>query len=156
MEENASPGSIGVPAWLVRFCKSLSTVRGWVWSSIFNIVLSLFTTWLFTAVDSDFSKFPITYLFRHWKITIATFLILVLLTVVVWAIGKLPIIELPATLKRQYLTRRILQTQDLAIEGIPLLPPRVQLDEIFIPMQIRPHQSNIDQLLTQEEKKDAP
>src|SRR6266436_4786559 len=153
MEANTSPSSHGVPAWLVRFCKSLSTVHGLIWSSIFNIALSLFATWLFTAIDSDFGKFPITFLFQHWYITIATFIILALLTGLIWAIGKLPVIESPATLKQQYLTRRILQTQDLAIEGIPLLPPRVQLDEIFIPMQLRPHQSQIDQLLTQEQSK---
>ena len=34
-----------------------------------------------------------------------------------------------------------------------MLPPRVQLDEIFIPMQLRSHQSDIDQLLTQEQSK---
>ncbi|HEY4036698.1 MAG TPA: NACHT domain-containing protein, partial [Ktedonobacteraceae bacterium] len=153
MEANASPSSHGVPAWLVRFCKLLSTVRGLIWSSIFNIVLSLLSTLLFTAIDSDFGKFPITFLFQHWKITVTTFIVLALLTGLVWAIGQLPIVESSATLKRQYLTRRILQTQDLAIEGIPLLPPRVQLDEIFIPMQLRPHQSDIDQLLTQEQSK---
>jgi len=63
------------------------------------------------------------------------------------------IIESPAPLKRQYLTSKILETQDLAIEGIPLFRSRVQLDEIFIPMQLRPHQSDIDQLLTQEQSK---
>jgi len=151
MEANTSSSSHGVPAWLVRFCKSLSTVRGLIWSSIFNVVLSLFTTWLFTPKDSDFSKFPLTTLFQHWKITIVTFIILALLTGLVWAIGKLPIVESPAILKRQYLTSKIFETQDLAIEGIPLFRSRVQLDEIFIPMQLRPHQSDIDQLLTQEQ-----
>jgi len=108
MEADTLPSSHGVPAWLVRFCKSLSTVRGLIWSSIFNIALSLFSTWLFTAIDSDFSKFPLTTLFQHWKITIVTFIVLALLTGLVWAIGQLPIVESSATLKRQYLTRRIL------------------------------------------------
>jgi len=153
MEANTSSSSHAVPAWLVKFCKLLSTVRGLIWSSIFNIVLSLFATWLFTPKDSDFGKFPLIILFQHWYITITTFIILVLLTAVVWAIGKLPIIESPATLKRQYLTSKIFETQDLAIEGIPLFRSRVQLDEIFIPMQLRPHQSDIDHLLTQEQSK---
>src|SRR5436853_1872613 len=63
--------------------------------------------------------------FRY--ITIATFIILASLTAVVWAIGKLPVVESPTTLKRQYLTSKIFETRDLAIEGIPLLRSRVQL-----------------------------
>ena len=113
MEANTSSNSHGVPAWLVRFCKSLSTVRGLIWSNIFNIALSLFTTWLFTARDTDFGKLPVTLLFQHWYISITIFLFLALLTGLAWAIGKLPIVELSTVLKRQYLTRRILQTQDL-------------------------------------------
>ena len=148
-----TPDTHGVPAWLIRLCKALSTIRGLFWSSLLNIVLSLIATWLFTANDSNYRKFPLDTLFRHWPIMLISIAILLLLTVAIWALGKLPVSPAPAALKRQYLARRIAQTQDLAIEGIPLLPPRVRLDEIFIPLQLRPHRSEIDQLLTLEQSK---
>jgi hypothetical protein len=142
-----------VPAWLVRCCRWLTRGYRWLWLSFFNIFLSLIATWLFTASDSKFSAFPITTFLQHWLITAASLSIFVLLTSLVWAIGKLPIIESPRALKRQYLAYWTYQTQDLAIEGIPLIPPRVHLDEIFIAMQLRPYLSYIDQLLSEEQSK---
>src|SRR6266700_3701278 len=153
MDGDIGVSSHHVPAWLVRSCRWLTRGYGWLWSCFFNILLNLVATLLFTARDTNFQPFPVTDLVQHWPVTAASLLVFASLTVGAWAIGKLPVIESPRVLKRQYLNNWIYQTQDLAIEGIPMLPPRVQLDEIFIAMQLRPHQSNIDQLLTKEQGK---
>ena len=154
MTVSPAPTSHGVPASLIRFCQRLSTTRGFVASTALNIVLSLFSTWLFTATDTDYAKIPVQAFFRHWFVTFTAFFVLALLYGLIWSIGKLPTGTSLKTLKKRYLSRKIIDTQDLAIEGIPLIPPKVQLDEIFIPLQLRPHQLDIyiDQWLTPEQK----
>lgn len=142
-----------IPAWLVRCCRRLTSGFGLLWSGLFNIFLSLITTWLFTAADSQFNAYHITTFLHHWPVTLVSLVALALLTLVVRRIGKCSIIESPRALKRQYLTSWISQTQNIAIEGIPLLPPSMQLDEIFIAMQLHPHLSTIDQLLTEQQRK---
>src|SRR2546421_4885091 len=140
-------------AWLIRPCKMLSTTRGLVVSSVVNILLSLLATWLFTARDTDYGKLPLqAIIFQYGPTALTVFLILALLYLCAWTIAQFPIAEPPAILQKHYLSRRIFDTQDLMIEGIPLIPPKVQLDEIFIPLQLRPHQLDIDQWLTLEQR----
>ena len=155
MMVSSEPTSHNIPSWLIRFCQQLSTTRGFIVSTIFNIVLSLSSTWFFTANDIDYAKLPVlAALFRHWPVALIAFVLLALLYGLIWAIGQMPVTPSPANLKKRYLSRKIFDTQDLAIEGIPLIPPKVQLDEIFIPLQLRPHQLDIDidQWLTAEQK----
>jgi hypothetical protein len=114
-----------VPAWLVRGCRWLTRGYRWVWSSLFNILLSLIATWLFTSLESKFNTFPITALAQYWYVTAVCFLFLVLLTGLAWSIGNQSITKSPDELKRQYLTKWISDTQNLIIEGLPQVPSLV-------------------------------
>lgn len=145
-----------VPRWLIYGCQGFWKTLGWLWSGGINVVLSVIATWLYTASNTDISKIPLsqllTLLVQHWYIALITFVALTCIVWGVWAISQLPVLPSSRLLQGNYLERCILQTQDLAIEGIPLLPPRVPLDEVFIPLHLRPHQSTIDQLLTSQQK----
>ncbi len=156
MEASTSKNIHTVSPGLIRACRWFWKTLGWLRSSGINIALSVIATWLYTASTTDVSKVPLSVLFtlvlQHWYIALITFIALTCLVWGVWAISQLQIVPSPRVLQRKYLERCILQTQDLAIEGIPLLPPRVQLDEVFIPLHLRPHQSTIDQLLTPQQR----
>ena len=145
--------------WLIRVCQWLWKTLGWLWSSVINIALSVIATWLYTASNTDTSKFPllapIPLVLQHWYIALTTFFTL---TCLVWVVKvtsekDVDVGPSPRVLQRKYLERCILQTQDLTIES-PLLSPRVQLDEVFIPLRLRPHQSTIDQLLTLQQRQE--
>jgi hypothetical protein len=142
-----------IPAWLIRFCRKLTTRLGWLWTILIDILVSFGSNYIYSTKDAGYSHFSWATFWQHWYITVVSLAILVTCTLIAWLIGQIPIVESPTKLKQQYLTRRKLQTQDLAIEGIPLIPPQVKLDEIFIPLYLFPDQSNIDHWLPPEQRR---
>ncbi len=145
-----------VPAWFIRLCKSLWEMRGFVGGVvILNIILGAIATWLFTPWSTDFKQLPVGLLFHNPFYTITIFIIVFLLTCIVGAVAQLPVAPSDKKLKHHYLSRVIAEKEHLALTGIPtgLIAPSVPLDEVFIPLQLRPHRTRIDLPLSEEQRK---
>jgi len=122
---------------------------------ILNIILGAIATWLFTPWSTDFKQLPVGLLFHNPFYTITIFIIVFLLTCIVGAVAQLPVAPSDKKLKHHYLSRVIAEKEHLALTGIPtgLIAPSVPLDEVFIPLQLRPHRTRIDLPLSEEQRK---
>lgn len=153
MSANAPNRLHAIPNWIIFICQYISTKIGIVGTNLVALAVSLIT-WLLTTstTDREQSLLPsvVTSLEKHWPLYIGIWIAAEIIVI----IGKLPVhAKSSHQLKREYLASLIIKTEDLTIVGNPMLYTPVKLDQIFIPLRLKPHQSTIDQLLTQENRK---
>jgi len=143
------------PAWLIRLCKWLWAKQEFIWGAvILNIALAIFAAWLFTPFSTDFKQLPIGLPLQNPLVTCFVFIIVLLLTATIWALSRIPMAPSDRELSRRYLQRMLADKEKLALTGIPtgLIAQSVALDEVFIPLQLRPHQTKIDLPLTEQQR----
>ncbi|HEY4036947.1 MAG TPA: NACHT domain-containing protein, partial [Ktedonobacteraceae bacterium] len=142
-------------------CKWIWRTRGVFWGTILlNVALSGLATLLFfrwpwstnpkVAEDGSLIKWMLQYSSTFLLCAI----ILILLTVITGLVSQLREGLSYEELKQRYLHRVILETELLTLSGIPagIIADSVPLDDIFIPMQLRPDRPLTDYPLTDEQR----
>lgn len=154
MEGSSLDSTLGLLSWFIRICKWLRLKRSLIWCTvILGIILNLFATWLFTPWSTDFKKLPIGWAIQYPLVILFIGITLVLLDIIIYLGSSLPSAISKKKLKEHYLKRMVLETETLALRGIPagLIAEGVQLDEVFIPLLFRPNRPLTDYPLTEGE-----
>ena len=80
-----------LPSLLVRACKLLWRTRVFFWLTVvLGIAVSAFSTWLFTADNTDFAHMPVGWAFQNRNILLFAGLILILLYVIAYLGSRFP------------------------------------------------------------------
>ncbi len=132
--------------WLVWFCQWCWSKRGFIWGAvILNIVLGIIVTWLFTD-PATLTKLPIGWVFQNITTIFIIFIVILALTIITGAVSQIPVMPSLGKVKRDYLNCIMGETEKLALTGIPagLIAESVYIDEVFIPVQLRPNRPRTD------------
>ena len=150
---NSTDDLLKLPDWLVRLCKNLWSKRSLVWGTIIlGLILNCIASLGFTD-PATFNNLPIHFLFRYWWLFLLIGIVLWICTVFVGLIARLGAPSSGSDVKRSYLKRIALDTRLLTLKGIPagLIAESVNIDEVFIPLQLRPNRPRTDYPLTDKE-----
>ena len=158
MAEKDTDEALKPPDWFIKICKRLYGKRSFIWSMlVLGIALNVFATLLFTSwpwtTTLKPTSTPIAWAFQNpWVIFIIGFF-LVLLWIIIFLGSRLSTEPSTKVLSRYYLKNVILETELLTLRGIPagLIFESVRLDEVFIPLQLRPNRPRADYPLTDKE-----
>jgi hypothetical protein len=143
------------PNWFVRLCKYLWRQRNFVWGSIIlNILLDIFVSWLFID-HSNIPKTPMGWFFQHSSIVLLIGICLTLITFIIYLGSHFDVVTSDNQRKRRYLNSVIREWEYLTLTGFPLhlVRPGVQLDQVFVPLQLRTKEPSRNYPLTKEEIK---
>ncbi len=153
MSKSSSDDTFNIPQWLIKPCKWFWGKREFVWSTIvLNIVLGAGVGWAFLDPTS-FAKLPIGIVSQHPFVILTIFIGILALTIIAGLTSRLSVAPSARELKKQYLKRMAVETETLTLRGIPagLISESVRLDEVFIPLQLRPNRPRTDYPLTDKE-----
>jgi hypothetical protein len=158
MAEMATGTSSGPLYWFIKICKGLYGKRSFIWGTlVLGILLNVFATLLFitwpwtTALKQ--TPTVIGWAFQNLWTIIIIGCFLVLLWIIVFLGNRLTIGPPQKELSRRYLKNIVLETELLTLRGVPagLISESVRIDEVFIPLQLRPNRPRADYPLTDKE-----
>jgi hypothetical protein len=143
---------------IIRICKFLSAKKWVVWGALItNGLLAILVSMLFVPMDASSRDFFFYRLFmRDLWLTVAVFIICILLTLLVWAIGNQEIKPSEQELLQQYLRDLVQEVKPSSLKGLSttttLILYAVPLTEVFIPLQLRANRPLIELPLSEEER----
>ncbi|MFL5701567.1 MAG: hypothetical protein ACJ8AG_01920, partial [Ktedonobacteraceae bacterium] len=134
----------------VTVCKWWWGKRSLIWGTILlNLCLAILSTLLFTD-PSTLAKLPIGKVFQNPYPVLLVFLVVLSLTIISGVGSRVPATPSRKKLLRRYLGAVVNDTELLTLRGIPagLIAESVRLDQVFIPLQLRPNRPRTDYPLT--------
>jgi hypothetical protein len=160
MENSPLANRKGPRIWLIHSCRWLWGKRSIVWVGILlSITLNLLATLLFfrwpwstnpkVAEEGSFVR----WMLQNPGMLLVLGIVLLLTTCIIGLISRFDPGLSSGELKRRYLHRIILETERLTLTGIPagLIAQSVPLNEIFIPLQLRPNRPLVEYPLTEDQ-----
>jgi len=164
-------GAKGPPNWFIKTCKWLWKKQGFIWSSVaLGITLNMLATLFFIqwplANNKNLDGTIIQWLLQDPGVVLIVGIFMLLLILIIYLGSRFDVtvivpdknpreivVNREQEAKRRYLQRMIRENENLTLKGIPagLMAQGVPLDEVFIPLQFKPHRPPSDYPLTIEE-----
>ena len=149
-----NPISQRTVVYIINVCKFLSSKKWAFWGSLItNVLFGIIVSLLFVSSLKD-TFFSV--MMQHADILIATFIIFLLLTILIWLIGRQKIIPLEHEMLQHYLKDVVQELIPSSLKGLPtsttLILHAVSLAEIFIPLQLRANRPLTELPISEEER----
>ena len=141
---------------IIYICKFLSERKKAFWGFLAtNVVLAALLGLLYVT-SSGLTGTPIDAILKNIDVFILIFVVLILLTLLVWVVGRQEILPSEHEMRQHYLNDLIHELIPSSLKGLPtsttLILHAVPLTEIFIPLQLRANRPLMELPLSEAER----
>ncbi len=141
---------------IIYICRFLSSKKKAFWSFLITNVVIAALVGLLYVTSSGLRGTPIDGIISHRDIILFIFLILILLTLLVWMVGRQEVPPSEHEMKQHYLNDLIHELTPSSLKGLSssttLILHAVPLSEIFIPLQLRANRPLMELPLSEAER----